>query len=68
VRRLLPALVTGAVLLGVAGCDDGAAAAPPAPPVSTDAQVDDVGTAVQDAEQLLNDIDAELAADDASGD
>jgi hypothetical protein len=76
VRLLVSAVAAGAVLVGVAGCDDGTAAAPP--PASVEASAvagagagagaDGVGTAVRDAERLLDEIDAELAADDAAGD
>jgi hypothetical protein len=72
VRLLVSAVAAGAVLMGVAGCDDGTAAAPP--PASVEASAgagtgaDGVGAAVRDAERLLDEIDAELAADDAAGD
>jgi hypothetical protein len=68
VRLLACVVAAGAVLTGVAGCGGRADDAAPTPAPSVAARADDVGAAVQDAQQLLDDIDAELAADDASGD
>jgi len=76
VRRPLAVVAAAVVvLLGATGCDGRDDAAPPASPATAtgapapgEARVDDVATAVRDAEELLSSIDAELAADDAETD
>ena len=71
-RRWAAVVLAGVAVLGVAGCGGrGGAAAPvpsssaSAPPaVVAEAAADDVASAVEEAEKLLDSIDAELAQDE----